>query len=44
VLLLIVEAAVLTVGVWFYRSHQRFGFRRIVTDPGGSGQWVQKEL
>ena len=27
-----------------HRAHQRFGFRRIVFDPGGGGAWVQKEL
>jgi hypothetical protein len=27
-----------------HRAHQRFGFRRIVIDPGGGGLWVQKEL
>lgn len=27
-----------------HRQHQRFGFRRIVFDPGGGGAWVQKEL
>ncbi len=27
-----------------HRAHQRFGFRRIIFDPGGGGAWVQKEL
>lgn len=27
-----------------HRANQRFGFRRIVFDPGGGGSWVQKEL
>lgn len=27
-----------------HRADQRFGFSRIVADPGGGGLWVQKEL
>lgn len=27
-----------------HRIHQRFNFRRIVSDPGGGGAWVHKEL